>query len=417
MALKNAVIVAAKRTPFGTFGGALKAKSATELATIASQAALAEVDKQLGKGSASAASMVDDCYVGNVQQTSADAAYLARHVALKSGCEIPTPCLTVNRLCGSGFQSIINAAQSIALGEAEFVLTGGTESMSQAPMSSYTARWGSKLGQDLSYTDTLWAGLTDSHTKTPMAITAENLAEQYGVTREMCDKFAVESQKRWGAANEAGVYDREITPIELSVRGKPVVFDTDEHPKPQTDLAGAAKLPAVFKKDGTVTAGSASGICDGAAAVVVSSEEKCSDLGLTPLAHITSYHVSGCEPTIMGIGPVEAMRKALEKAGKTLDEMDLIEINEAFAAQAMSCMFELDPAYKESVLNDGQIMPDNFNKDGGAIALGHPLGASGARIMAHLAHELNRTKKQWAIGAACIGGGQGIAIVLENKSL
>jgi acetyl-CoA acyltransferase 2 len=393
--LKDIFIVAAKRTPFGAFGGTLKAMTPTELGVVASKAAIAECGID--------ASKIDSTCFGNVAQTTADGPYLARHVALKAGCANEQPALTVNRLCGSGFQSIITGCQEIQLGEAEVVLTGGAESMSQAPYALRNVRWGTGLGTDLKATDTLWECLTDQHIGTPMAITAENLAEQFDLSKDDCDAYALSSQQRYEAAKNDGRFDAEIAPVTIKHRKKgEIEFATDEHTRPGSTIEGVSKLPAIFKKGGTVSAGNASGICDGAGAVIIASADACAEHGLAPLAKVRSYHVSGVDPTIMGFGPVPAIRGALEKAGLALEDMDLIEINEAFAAQYLACEKELGLDRAIS------------NSNGGAIAMGHPTGASGSRIMAHLTHELKRTGGKYAVGSACIGGGQGVAIVLES---
>jgi acetyl-CoA acyltransferase 2 len=393
--LTDVFIVAAKRTPFGTFGGKLRDLTATELGAYAAKGALASLP---------AGTPIDSVIYGNVCQTSRDGAYLARHVGLRAGLPIEVPALTVNRLCGSGFQAVINAVHEIRLGEAEIVLTGGAESMSQAPYALRNARWGTRFGVDLQLEDTLAAALVDRYPTTcPMGITAENLAEKYGITRKDCDEYALRSQQRTAAAQANGTFDAEITPIELKTRKGVEVFKVDEHPRPQTTLEGLAKLPPVFKQpDGTVTAGNASGISDGAAAVVVASAEAVSKYNLKPLARIVSYQVSGVEPTIMGIGPVPAIKGALARANLSLKDMSLIEVNEAFAAQYLAVERELG------------LNPEITNSNGGAIAIGHPLAASGSRILAHLAHQLQSQGKQFAVGSACIGGGQGIAVILEN---
>ncbi len=387
-------IVSAKRTPFGTFGGALKGHSATDLAVIAAKATL--------EAAGASPEIVDAVCFGNVLQTSADAIYLARHVGLRSGVPIPAPALTVNRLCGSGFQAVVNGAQDILLGDAELVLTGGTESMSQAPHAARGLRWGTRFGAEPKLEDTLWSALTDSYTGSPMAITAERLAEQHNISREACDAYGLRSQQTWAAAHEAGRFAAELTPVELKSRKGTKIMDADEHPRPDASLAAMAKLRPVFKKDGVVTAGNASGICDGAAALLLASEAAVKQHGLTPLARIVQWGIAGVDPNIMGIGPVPAIRGALSRSGLTLNDMDLIEINEAFAPQYLACEKELG------------IDREKTNVNGGAIALGHPLGATGARITAHLVHELRRREGRYAIGSACIGGGQGIAIVLEN---
>ena len=397
-------IVAAKRTPFGAFGGALAKKSATDLGTIATRAALASTG---GSNIDDASSVVDAVYFGNVIQTSPDAAYLARHVGLQSGVAVDKPALTINRLCGSGFESVIQASEAIQLNYAHVVVAGGTENMSAAPLQvdGNAARWGVALGQGLQMRDALWDGLTDSYAGTPMGVTAENLAQQYNISRQECDAYAVRSQQLWGKAKEAGVFDAEIAPVEIEHRKKgSIVVDTDEHPRPETSLEKISALKPVFNKNGVVTAANASGICDGAGSIIVASEQAVNENGFTPLARIVSYGVVGCDPTIMGIGPVGAIRRALERAGgMTLDQMDRIEINEAFAAQVLACAKELN------------IDMDKFNLHGGAISLGHPLGASGSRIVAHLAHEFARNPDhKYYMGSACIGGGQGIAVLLER---
>eukprot|EP00696_Hemimastix_kukwesjijk_P002718 gnl/Hemi2/13330_TR4577_c0_g1_i1.p1 gnl/Hemi2/13330_TR4577_c0_g1~~gnl/Hemi2/13330_TR4577_c0_g1_i1.p1 ORF type:complete len:397 (+),score=159.91 gnl/Hemi2/13330_TR4577_c0_g1_i1:60-1250(+) len=390
-------IVAAKRTAFGTFGGKLKDLSATELAVKASEAAI--------KASGFAASAVDSVVFGNVSQTSADAAYLARHVGLKAGLPLAAPALTVNRLCGSGFQSVVNACQQIIAKESEVVLAGGTENMSQAPYAVRNVRWGIPLGTNPVQEDTLMQGLCDSHINTPMAITAENLAEQYKLSRQEVDAFALSSQQKWGEAQKAGLFDEEIVPISLVGRKGPESFAVDEHARPDTTLEGLAKLKPVFKKGGVVTAGSASGISDGAGAMIIASGSAVARHGVKPLARIVSWGIAGVDPSIMGIGPVPAIGMALQRAGLTLKDMDLIEVNEAFAAQFLAVAKELDLPLSRT------------NVHGGAIALGHPLAASGSRILAHLAYELRRRKARYAVGSACIGGGQGIAVVLENAAL
>lgn len=392
--LRGVFIVAAKRTPFGTYGGALKDHTATDLAEHAVKAALA--------AGRVAPELVNSVIMGNVIQSSPDAPYIARHVGLRCGVPIPVPAFTVNRLCGSGFQSIINGAHEICLRESEVVLCGGSESMSQAPYSLRNVRFGVKLGVDLKLEDGLWAGLTDLHVNTSMGITAENLAEKYEITREDCDKYAYQTQQKWKAAHEGGYYTAEIAPIEVKTKKGKVLMTHDEHPRPETTLEQMAKLPPVFKKEGTVTAANASGISDGAAALVISSEDALKEHKLTPLARIVAYHAIGCDPSIMGIGPVPAITEALKKAGLTLNDMDLVEVNEAFAPQYLAVAKALG------------LDPEKSNVNSGAIAIGHPLGASGARITTHLVHELRRRGGKYAIGSACIGGGQGIAIIIEK---
>jgi acetyl-CoA acetyltransferase family protein len=387
-------IVGAKRTAFGTFGGTLKDLTATDLAVEAAKAALAQAGCDPAQ--------IEQVIFGNVQQTSADSIYLARHVGLRVGAPVASPALTVNRLCGSGFQAIINGAEQILLGESEVVLTGGTESMSQAPHVIRGARWGLPFGKPQQLGDTVWDALTDTYTGMPMAITAENLAEQYKLSRQECDDYALRSQRAWAAANEAGRFRDEITAIEIKSKKGSVQFAVDEHPRPQSTPEALAKLAPVFKKDGVVTAGNASGISDGAAAVVICSKEAGQKNGWKPLARITQWAYAGCDPKIMGIGPAPATRKVLERAGRKLGDIDLYEVNEAFAPQYLAVEKELG------------LDRERTNVNGGAIAMGHPLGASGARITTHLAYELRRRGNKSAIGSACIGGGQGIAILVEG---
>jgi acetyl-CoA acetyltransferase family protein len=387
-------IVAAKRTAFGAMSGSFKDISATDLAVHASKAALAQSGLE--------ATEIDQVIVGNVQQTSPDAIYCARHVGLKSGVPIEAPALTLNRLCGSGFQAVVSAAEQILLGDAKAVLAGGTENMSQAPHATWGLREGARFGKPPAMVDTLWAALTDSFCNTPMAMTAENLATEYGITREHCDAFALRSQQRWAAAQESGAFADEIAGVEVKTRKGAVLIDKDEHPRPETTMEVLAKLAPVFKKDGVVTAGNASGICDGAGALVVVDGGWAKERGLTPLAKLVSWGVAGVEPTRMGIGPAPAIRAALDRAGLEVSKIDYFDVNEAFAAQWLAVQKELG------------LPDDKCNPNGGAIALGHPLGASGARITASLVYQLRRTATKYAVGSACIGGGQGIAVVLER---
>jgi len=390
-------IVGAKRTPFGAFGGALSSISATKLGVTATIAALGDkIDPKL----------IDQVYFGNVIQSSNDSAYLARHVALQSGCPIDTPSLTINRLCGSGLETVIQAAKAIRCSEANIIVAGGTENMSMAPLAAYghTVRSGTPLGKGLVLTDTLWEGLTDAHAGTPMGVTAENLAKDYDITREQVDAYALRSQELWKKANDNGVFRAEMAPTPYKdKRRKDAILDVDEHPRPSSTTETLAKLPPVF--GGVVTAANASGICDGAGSLVVASEMAAREHDLMPLCRVVSYAVTGCDPTRMGIGPVQAIRNALANANLTLADMDRIEINEAFASQVLACATEL------------QLDMDKLNIHGGAIALGHPLGASGSRILAHLAHGFAaEPNHKYVVGAACIGGGQGIAVVLERGS-
>ncbi|XP_023063340.1 3-ketoacyl-CoA thiolase, mitochondrial [Piliocolobus tephrosceles] len=394
--LRGVFVVAAKRTPFGAYGGLLKDFTATDLSEFAAKAALSA-----GKVSPET---VDSVIIGNVMQSSSNAIYLARHVGLRVGVPKETPALTINRLCGSGFQSIVNGCQEICVKDAEVVLCGGTESMSQAPYYVRNVRFGIKLGSDVELEDSLWAGLTDQHVQLPMAMTAENLAVKHKISREECDKYALQSQQRWKAANDAGYFNDEVAPIEVKTKKGKQTMQVDEHARPQTTLEQLQKLPPVFKKDGTVTAGNASGIADGAGAVIIASEDAVKKHNFTPLARIVGYFVSGCDPSIMGIGPVPAISGALKKAGLSLKDMDLVEVNEAFAPQYLAVEKSLDLDISKT------------NVNGGGIALGHPLGGSGSRITAHLVHELRRRGGKYAVGSACIGGGQGIAVIIQSTA-
>jgi len=393
--VKGVFIVAAKRTPFGTYGGKFVKTTATELQTVALKAAMAAANVK--------PEMIDTVNIGMVLANSqSDGAFMARHAQLKAGIPQEKPALQVNRLCGSGFQAVVNGAQDIQQGAAEISLTGGADNMSQAPYTVRNIRFGSPLGVSPVLEDSLWLGLTDTYCKMPMALTAEKLGEQCKITREDVDKFALSSQQNWKKANDAGYFKEELTPVTIKHKGKAVAVEVDEHPRPETTLQGLNKLPTLFKENGLVTAGTASGICDGGAAVLLASEEALKKYNLTPLARVVSYSSVGVDPSIMGIGPVPAIKAALQAAGKTLNDMDLIEINEAFAAQCLSCAKEL------------KLDMSKFNVNGGAIALGHPLAASGSRITGHLVHELRRRKAKYGIGSACIGGGQGIAVLIES---
>lgn len=392
---KGIFIVAAKRTAFGTFGGAFKNVKATQLQTAAAKAAIDAAGLK--------PEQIDTVNIGNVMVlSSTDGAFLPRHVSLHCGIPIDRPALGVNRLCGSGFQSIVNGAQDILLGAAKVSLTGGVENMSQAPYTLHGARFGIPLGTSPPLEDSLWVGLLDTYCNVPMALTAENLAEKCKIPREKVDEFALRSQQLWKKANDEGVFKTEITPFKLKVKGKEVDFAVDEHPRPQTTLEGLGKLKSLFKKNGAVTAGTASGISDGAAAVILASEQALKEYNLTPLARLVAYSAVGVQPEIMGIGPVPAIQNVLKVSGFKQDDIDLFEINEAFGVQAMSCVQELG------------LDINKFNLNGGAIALGHPLAASGSRITGHLVHELKRKNLKRAVGSACIGGGQGIALLIES---
>ncbi len=391
---KSLVVLGAKRSSFGTMQGALKNVSATDLGVHAAKAALGQSGVALDR--------IGHVIIGNVMQTSPDAIYCARHIGLKAGLPITTPALTVNRLCGSGFQAVISGAEQLLLGECEAVLVGGTENMTQAPHILRGARDGWAFGKSPAIEDSLWSALTDSYVNTPMAVTAENLATKYGLTRQECDGYALTSQQRWAAANEKGVFKDEIAPLEIAAKKGTVKFEVDEHPRPQTTMEILGKLAPVFKKDGVVTAGNASGICDGAACLVLATEEFAKQNGLRPLARLVQWGVAGVEPKEMGIGPAPAIQNALARAELRQADVDLFEVNEAFAPQYLAVEKELGLDRAKT------------NVNGGAIALGHPLAASGARITTHLVYELSRRKARYAVGSACIGGGQGLAVVLER---
>ncbi len=387
------VFLSAARTPMGTFGGSLKDHSAIDLGVIASEAAL--------ERSGVPAEDIGQVVFGNVMQTSADAIYLARHIGLRAGLPIEVPAVTVNRLCGSGFQAVIDGAQEILLGDSRACLVGGTESMSQAPHVVRGARWGLRLGPAVPFEDTLWEALTDSYCGFSMAQTAENLAEDYGIARSDADEVAVRSQRLANAAWEEGRYADEVVPVMVGRKGREKPFERDEHLRPDTTMEGLAALRPYFKEDGLVTAGNASGIGDGAAALVVASREYADAHGLEPMGRLRSWAVAGVPPRVMGIGPAPASRAALEKAGLTLDDIDLIEVNEAFAPQYVAVERELG------------LDRERVNVNGGAIALTHPLGMTGARITGHLLYELARRGGGVGLGTACIGGGQGAAVIVE----
>lgn len=386
-------IVEGARTAFGSFGGALKDVSDIDLGVTATKEAI--------KRSGIPTEDIDEIIMGNIIQTSKDAAYLARHIGLKSGLRESSSALTLNRLCGSGLQSIVSGAQSIAMGDANVIVAGGTENMSLAPHVLRGTRFGSPSKAPL-VDDMLWDTLTDSYVGCGMGMTAENLAVKYDISREEQDAFAVTSQERASKARASGRFAEEIAPVTVKSRKGEVTFDADEYIREGATMEGLSKLKPAFKKDGTVTPGNASGINDGAAAVLLASESYVKEHNLKPLAKIISWGVAGVDPSIMGIGPVPASKKALEKAGLTLDDIGLFELNEAFASQSMAVVKELG------------IDMEKVNVNGGAVALGHPVGASGTRITYSLALEMKKRNVKYGLASLCIGGGQGIAVILES---
>jgi acetyl-CoA acetyltransferase family protein len=388
----DVVIVAGARTPMARYTGLFSEVSAIELGAHAAKDAL--------QRSGVDASEIDHVVFGNVLQTSADAIYGARHVGLKAGLKVETPAVTVNRLCGSGIEAIAQAAQRLLLGEANMVLAGGMENMTQAPFVIRGARTGLKLGGG-ALEDFLFVGLTDSYCGLPMALTAEKLATQRGITRKEADAYALRSQQAADAAAKAGVFEEEIVPVEVKQGRKSIVVSEDDHRRAETTMETLEKLPPSFQKDGMVTAGNASGIVDGAAAVVVTREKTAKERGLKPMGRIVSWAAVGVDPSIMGIGPVPSTRKALQLAGMKLEQIDRVEVNEAFAAQYLAVEKELG------------LQREKTNVNGGAIALGHPLAASGTRLVITLLNELRRKGLRYGLATACIGGGQGIAMIVE----
>lgn len=382
------VIVGAKRSAFGDFGGSLKDLSATDLAV--------QVSEQVFKSSPVPAGQIDHVTFGNVIQSSSDAAYLARHVGLRSGVPLTAPALTLNRLCGSGFEAIADGARRLKLLEANCVLVGGSENMSQAPFVLRKSRFGYRMGNG-ELEDSLVAGLYDTYAELPMALTAERLAEKYHISREEVDEFALESQQKATRARESGLFQNEICPIET----KSTSFIEDEHVRPSVSLSGLQKLKPVFKKDGVVTAGNASGICDGAAALILTRESFAQQNSWPVLAVIEAYSQTGCDPKEMGLGPVSASRALLKASGYKKEDIRLFEINEAFAAQVLAVQKELE------------FPKSRLNQCGGAIAIGHPLAASGARLVVHLVHQLRSNGGGLGLATACIGGGQGMAVLLK----
>jgi acetyl-CoA C-acetyltransferase len=391
--MKDIVVLGGARTAFGTYGGALRDTSATDLGVIASKGAI--------ERSKLSPDQIDQVIFGNVLQTSGDAVYFARHIGLRAGAPKEAPALTINRLCGSGLQAILLGAQEIQLGQADFVLAGGAENMSMAPHMIRGARWGLPLGEQ-KLEDYLWVALVDSYNGLGMANTAENLGRTYGISRAAADEFAYRSHMLAAKARESCRFSEEIVPVEVKTKKGLTVVDKDEHIRPDTSLEILGKLVTRFEKDGTVTAGNASGINDGAAALVIASAEAAEKAGLAPIARIVSGGVCGVDPDIMGIGPAPSSRQALKRAGLRIEDMDLVEINEAFATQYLA------------VEKDLGLDRDKTNVNGGAIALGHPLGASGARLALTLITELGKRNGKYGLASLCIGGGQGIAAIFER---
>jgi acetyl-CoA acetyltransferase family protein len=391
--MTDVFVVGGARTPMTDYTGALKDVSALELGAIASRAAFERAGVK--------PEWVDHAVFGNVLQTSSDAIYGARHVALKAGVPVEVPALTVNRLCGSGIQAAVSGAQMIQLGEADIVLAGGMESMSQAPHVIRGLRTGLRLGQG-KLEDYLYEALLDPYCGLFMAQTAEKCAAKYEISREAQDAYALRSQQAAAKAWAEGRFADEVVPVEIKTRRGVTVVDKDDHLRPDTTMEGLAKLPAAFSKDGTVTAGNASGIVDGGAAVLLASRQAVEGRGLRPLGRLVSWAAVGVEPAYMGMGPAPSTRKALDRAGLSLADIDLIEVNEAFAGQYLA------------VERDLKLDRDKVNVNGGAIALGHPLGATGTRLVLTLTRELAARRGNYGIASACIGGGQGIAILVKN---
>ncbi len=392
--MKQVVIASAVRTPIGTFGGSFKNVSAVDLGVVTAKEAMKRANIK--------PEMIEEVIFGNVLQAGLGQ-NVARQVSIHSGIPIEVPSYTVNKVCGSGLKTVALAVQAIKAGDADIVLAGGTENMSMAPYLLREARWGQRMGdkmvEDYMVKDGLWDVFNDYH----MGITAENIAEQYNITREEQDEFALNSQLRAEEAIKLGRFKDEIVPVEVPQRKKePIIVDTDEHPRFGSTIEAMAKLRPAFKKDGTVTAGNASGINDGAAALIIMSKEKADELGIKPLATIVAYASAGVDPSIMGTGPIPATRKALEKVNMTVEDLDLIEANEAFASQSLSVVKGLGLDIEKT------------NVNGGAIALGHPIGASGARILVTLLHEMNKRNAKNGLATLCIGGGQGISMIVSR---
>lgn len=392
--MRDVVIASAVRTPIGSFGGSLKDVPAVRLGAIAAKEAIKRANLK--------PEMIEEVIFGNVLQAGLGQ-NVARQVSVEAGIPVEVPSMTINKVCGSGLKTVSLAAQSVMLGEADIVLAGGTENMSMSNYVISKARWGHRMGHgsivDSMVHDGLWDIFNDYH----MGITAENIAEQYNITREDQDNFALQSQLRAEKAIKSGRFKDEIVPVEIpQKKGDPIVVDTDEFPRFGATIEGLAKLKPAFKKDGTVTAGNASGINDGAAAVIVMSKEKAEELGIKPLVTIVSFASAGVDPKVMGYGPVPASKKALEKAGMAIKDIELVEANEAFAAQSLAVVRELG------------LDPEITNVNGGAIALGHPIGCSGTRILVTLIHEMIKRDAKTGLATLCIGGGQGTSLIVKR---
>jgi acetyl-CoA C-acetyltransferase len=391
--MRDVVIASAARTAIGDFGKSLRDVPTTELGTTAARAAIERAGIEPER--------VDQVVFGNVIHTAPEDMYMARVVGINAGVPKEAPAFTVNRLCGTGVQAIVSAAQAIQVGDADVVLAGGAESMSRGPYWMPTARWGARMGET-PMVDATVGSLTDPFNSIHMGMTAENLAESHDVSREQQDEFAATSHQRAAAATEAGKFADEVVPVEVKAKRETIEFTKDEHIRPDVSADALAKLKPAFKKDGTVTAGNAAGVNDAAAAVVVMGADTAQEIGAPVRARIAAWAYCGVEPKTMGIGPVPAVRKVLERAGRTLDDVDVIELNEAFAAQSLAVIKDLD-------LNQ-----DKVNPNGGAIALGHPIGATGSILVAKILSEMEREDHKLGLVTLCIGGGQGIAMLLER---
>lgn len=400
--MSKVFIVGAKRTPLGAFGGSLKDISAGNLASIAIKAAVTHSGVKVDA--------IDEVIVGNVV-SAGQGMGVGRQAALYAGIPEDVPAYSLNMVCGSGMKTVMDAVSHIRSGDANIVVAAGVEVMSQIPfVAPASIRDGHKMG-NMQLTDLLINdGLTDVYNQYHMGVTAENVAKEVGISREQQDEYALASQLKAVSAIEAGKFKSEIVAVDVKKRRETVVFDTDEYPKPEATLSGLARLRPAFDREGTVTAGNASGINDGASAIVIASEEAVNQYGLTPIAEVVSYAQSGLSPEVMGLGPVEAVSKALDKAELSTDDIDVYELNEAFAAQALGVIHKLAEKHQVSVSS----ILDKSNPNGGAIALGHPLGASGNRILVSLIHELNRGNGKYGVASLCVGGGMGTAVIIKS---